>query len=277
MIHSLRGEFKLKDILAVVGFPKATYMYWQKRFNRENPNKELEEKILEIRSINKDWGYRRVYGALRKQGILINKKKVQRIMQKLNLQVTSFTRKSRKYSSYKGKIGKVAPNRIHRRFDTNILHQKIATDTTEFKYYEVDDKGRMIIKKLYLDPFMDMCNREILSYGISQHPSAANIMGALNQAIEITADCPYRRTFHSDQGWAYQMNAYVHTLKENRIFQNMSRKGNCHDNSAMENFFGIMKQEMYYGVVYYSYDELKEAIEQYIKYYNEQRIKEKLG
>ncbi|WP_317086205.1 IS3 family transposase [Clostridium neonatale] len=276
-MHSLRGEFKLKDILAVVGFPKATYMYWQKRFNRENPNKELEEKILEIRSINKDWGYRRVYGALRKQGILINKKKVQRIMQKLNLQVTSFTRKSRKYSSYKGKIGKVAPNRIHRRFDTNILHQKIATDTTEFKYYEVDDKGRMIIKKLYLDPFMDMCNREILSYGISQHPSAANIMGALNQAIEITADCPYRRTFHSDQGWAYQMNAYVHTLKENRIFQNMSRKGNCHDNSAMENFFGIMKQEMYYGVVYYSYDELKEAIEQYIKYYNEQRIKEKLG
>ncbi|WP_394372280.1 IS3 family transposase [Clostridium neonatale] len=264
-------------MLAVVGFPKATYMYWQKRFNRENPNKELEEKILEIRSINKDWGYRRVYGALRKQGILINKKKVQRIMQKLNLQVTSFTRKSRKYSSYKGKVGKVAPNRIHRRFDTQIPHQKITTDTTEFKYYEVDDKGRMIIKKLYLDPFMDMCNREILSYGISQHPSAANIMGALNQAIEITADCPYRRTFHSDQGWAYQMKAYVHTLKENRIFQSMSRKGNCHDNSVMENFFGIMKQEMYYGVVYYSYDELKEAIEQYIKYYNEQRIKEKLG
>ena len=122
-------------------------MYWQKRFNRENPNKELEEKILEIRSINKDWGYRRVYGALRKQGILINKKKVQRIMQKLNLQVTSFTRKSRKYSSYKGKVGKVAPNRIHRRFDTHIPHQKITTDTTEFKYYEVDDKGRMIIKK----------------------------------------------------------------------------------------------------------------------------------
>ncbi|CAI3573036.1 transposase [Clostridium neonatale] len=73
------------------------------------------------------------------------------------------------------------------------------------------------------------------------------------------------------------MKAYVHTLKENRIFQSMSRKGNCHDNSVMENFFGIMKQEIYYGVVYYSYDELKEAIEQYIKYYNEQRIKEKLG
>ncbi|CAI3539667.1 transposase [Clostridium neonatale] len=122
-------------------------MYWQKRCNRENPNKELEEKILEIRSTNKDWGYRRIYGELRKRGILINKKKVQRIMQKLNLQVTFFTRKSRKYSSYKGKVGKVAPNRIHRRFDAKIPHQKITTDTTEFKYYEVDDKGRMIIKK----------------------------------------------------------------------------------------------------------------------------------
>lgn len=252
-------------------------MYWQKRFNRANPDKELEDKICEIRETNKDFGYRRTYAELRKRGLLVNKKKVQRIMQKYNLQVTSFTRKSRKYSSYKGKVGKVAPNRINRRFDTKITHQKITTDTTEFKYYEVDDKGRMIIKKLYLDPFMDMCNREILSYSISQQPLAANIMGALKQAIEITADCPYRRTFHSDQGWAYQMKAYVQTLKENKIFQSMSRKGNCLDNSVIENFFGIMKQEMYYGNVYYSFDELKEAIEKYIKYYNEQRIKEKLG
>ena len=71
-----------------------------------------------------------------------------RIVQKLNLQVTSFTRKSRKYSSYKGKVGKISPNRMNRRFNTNIPHQKITTDTSEFKYYEVDQKGRMLIKKL---------------------------------------------------------------------------------------------------------------------------------
>lgn len=252
-------------------------MYWQKRFDRDNPNKELEDKILKIREANKDFGYRRVLGELKKQGFLVNKKKIQRIMQKYNLQVTSYTRKSRKYSTYKGRVGKVAPNRIHRRFETRIPHQKITTDTTEFKYYEVDSKGRMIIKKLYFDPFMDMFNREILSYGISKQPSSVSILGALSQAIKITADCPYRRTFHSDQGWAYQMNAYVSMLKENRIFQSMSRKGNCHDNSVMENFFGIMKQEMYYGKVYYSFDELNQAIEKYIKYYNEKRIKEKLG
>lgn len=135
----------------------------------------------------------------------------------------------------------------------------------------------MAIKKLYLDPFMDLYNREIISYGISQNPSAVNIMNALNKAIEITADCKYRRTFHSDQGWAYQMKAYAHALEANRIYQSMSRKGNCHDNSVMENFFGIMKQEMYYGVVYYSYDELKSAIEEYIRYYNERRIKQSLN
>ena len=252
-------------------------MYWQKRFTRQNPNKELEDKIMEIHIVHKDFGYRRMLGELRKQGYLVNKKRVQRIMQKLSLQVTSFTRKSRKYSSYKGKVGNVAPNRLRRRFDTQIPHQKITTDTTEFKYYDVDSKGRIIIKKLYLDPFMDLCNREIISYGVSPTPSAKSIMDALNIAIEITSDCPYRRTFHSDQGWGYQMKAYVHTLQEHRIFQSMSRKGNCHDNSVMENFFGIMKQEMYYGEVYYSYDVLKQAIDKYIEYYNKQRIKEKLG
>lgn len=114
--------------------PKATYMYWQKRFDRENPDKELEERILEIRKSHKDYGYRRILGELRNQNIVVNKKKVQRIMKKLGLQVTSFTRKSRKYSSYKGKVGTIAPNRIRRRFNTHIPRQKIATDTTEFKY-----------------------------------------------------------------------------------------------------------------------------------------------
>ena len=252
-------------------------MYWQKRFKRINPDQEIENTIMEIRQKHKDFGYRRIHAKLRKQGILINKKKVQRLVQKLKIQVTSYVRKSRKYSSYKGKIGTIAPNRISRRFDTNIIHQKITTDTTEFKYYEVDDKDRLVIKKLYLDPFMDLSNREIISYGISKRPSAQSIMEALNKALVVTADCKYRRTFHSDQGWGYQMKSYVNTLKSHKVFQSMSRKGNCHHNSVMENYFGLMKQEMYYGVVYYSYETLKQAIENYIKYYNEERIKEKLG
>lgn len=221
IIHSLRGPFELNDILVVVGFPKSTYMYWQKRFDRLNPNQELEEKIIAIRNEHKDYGYRRIHAVLRKQGFNVNKKRVQRIIQKLGLQVTSFTRKSRKYSSYKGNVGKVAPNRIRRRFNTPIPHQKITTDTTEFKYFEIDGKGRMVIKKLYLDPFLDMFNGEVLSYSISKSPSSNSILTAQKKAIEITSDCPYRRTFHSDRGWAYQMKAYSRRLKENKIYQSM--------------------------------------------------------
>ena len=116
-------------------------MYWQKRFDRPSKDSVLEGKILAIRAKNKDFGYRRIYGELHTQGVAVNKKRVQCIVQKLNLQVTSFTRKSRKYSSYKGTVGTVAPNRLHRRFETSIPHQKITTDTTEFKYYEKDNKG----------------------------------------------------------------------------------------------------------------------------------------
>ena len=119
-------------------------------------------------------------------------------MQKLNFQVTSYTHKSRKYSSYKGKVGKIAPNKIRRRFHTNIPHQKITTDTMEFEYYEIDSKGYMTMHKLHLNSFMNMCNGEILSHGINQKPSDPNKMNALKVAIEIISDCLYRRTFYSD-------------------------------------------------------------------------------
>ncbi|ARE64786.1 hypothetical protein D3Z35_16150 [Enterococcus faecalis] len=70
------------------------------------------------------------------------------------------------------------------------------------------------------------------------------------------------------------MNAYIQTLKDNNIFQSMSRKGTCLYNSPMENFFNILKQEVYYGKIYQSQNELREAIENYIYYYNHHRIKE---
>ncbi|EMW5375519.1 TPA: IS3 family transposase, partial [Enterococcus faecalis] len=223
------------------------------------------------------YGYRRMTQELKRRGFQVNKKKVQRLIQKLKLQVKAFTKKSRKYNSYKGTVGKIAKNLIRRRFKTSVPHQKITTDTTEFKYFEADNAGIFRQKKLYLDPFMDMYNSEILSYSLSTQPNGKTVMEGLKEAISQTNDCPYRRTFHSDQGWAYQMNVYIQTLKDNNIFQSMSRKGTCLDNSPMENFFSILKQEVYYGKIYQSQNELREAIENYIYYYNHHRIKEKLN
>lgn len=228
--------------------------------------------MLEIRREHKNAGYRPMVQLLKVKGFHVNHKKVQRLMKKLGLRVTSFWRKSRKYNSYKGKVGKVAKNKLHRRFYTSVPHQKVTTDTTEFKYYE-----NGVQKKAYLNPFMDLFNNEILSFEVSQQPTYQAISSALTKVLNLTSDCPYRRTFHSDQGWAYQMPNYVHMLKKHNIFQSMSRKGNCHDNSMMENFFGLLKQEIYYGRVFNSYQELNKAISDWIIYYNTKRIKKKLS
>ncbi|MCL9885451.1 helix-turn-helix domain-containing protein [Enterococcus faecium] len=237
-------RFKLVELLETLKFPKAIFMYWQKRLDRKNPDQEIEAEMLKVREKHKDYGCLRMTNELRNRGFSINKKKVQRLIKKLGIKVTTYTRKSRRYNSYRGQVGAVAKNRIHRRFYTSICHQKITTDTTEFKYHEVDAKGIIRQKKLYL---------------------------------ETTNDCPYRRTFHSDQGWAYQMKAYRNKLKEYKIFQSMSRKGNCLDNSLMENFFGLLKQEIFHGKVYNCFEELKSAIDSYIYYYNNERIKQKLN
>ena len=252
-------------------------MYWQQRLDRPNKDEQVEKKILEIRKDNPNYGYRRITAMLKKTELLINKKKVQRLVQKLKLQVTSFSRKTRKYSSYKGTIGKVADNEINRNFKLGEPYTYITTDTTEFKYLEKDTKGNYQVKKLYLNPYLDMYNSEIISYEISKHPTLEPILKALDKAIEITSINKEERIFHSDQGWAYQIKQYTSRLEAEGITQSMSRKGNCLDNSPMENFFGILKQEIYYGKKFYSYEELKETIEEYIEYYNKDRIKEKLG
>lgn len=253
-------------------------MYWQKGLSEPDPNEEIEKEILSIsQEHNGNYGYRRIRLELRRRGHIVNHKKVRRIMKKLNLTCTSFGRKSRKYNSYKGRVGTTASNLLNRRFNTTMPYQKITTDTTEFKYYVRNDKNQIVIKKAFLDPFLDMYSGEILSFGFSQRPSASSIHQALEEVIHIVKNCKYRTTIHSDQGWAYQMKTYQNMLKENKIFQSMSRKGNCLDNAPIENFFGLLKQEMYYGKIYTSFEELEQEITKYIHYYNHARIKEKLA
>ncbi len=109
-------------------------MYWQKKWSREDKDQALKDEILAIRQDHKDYGYRRIHLELKNRGWVANKQKVQRLVQVMGLQVRSYGRKYKKYNSYKGVVGKIKKNRIHRRFNTCIPYQKITTDTTEFKY-----------------------------------------------------------------------------------------------------------------------------------------------
>ncbi len=254
-------------------------MYHQKRLLEEPKDVEICNLIKEIFELHKErYGYRRITMELKDMGYKINHKRVLKLMRKLDLKCTKFGNKSRKYNSYKKGIGNQVENKINQRFNTPIPRQKITTDTSEFKFYSFNVDKDLKVGKLYLDPFMDMFNGEIISYSINKVPSAISILDAQSKAIEIcTNECEYRSTFHSDGGWAYKMNNYKKALRKNKIFQSMSRKATSTDNSPMENFFGLLKQEMYHGETYKSYDQLKEAIEEYIEYYNNIRRKGKLN
>src|SRR5699024_12698502 len=122
------------------------------------------------------YGYRRIDTELRNRGHIVNPKKILRLMRKLNIKCIKFTRKSRKFSTYKGKIGKITKNLINRRFYKNLPLQKITTDTIEIKYYTADSAGNIIIKKDYLDLFLDMFNGEILSFRLSKKQHAKVII-----------------------------------------------------------------------------------------------------
>lgn len=200
---------------------------------------------------------------LHNRGYQINHKTVQRLMRELNLKCMV---RIKKYRSYKGEIGKIAPNILKRDFHASAPNQKWTTDITEFSLFGA---------KLYLSPILDMYNGEIISYNISERPVLGQVRDMLDKAFEKIPDNT-NLIFHSDQGWQYQHKQYQKRLKDKGIQQSMSRKGNCLDNSVMENFFGLLKSELLYLKDFESVEEFKVELEDYINYYNNKRIKEKL-
>ena len=246
---------------------RSTYYYWLKILKKEDKYKEIKEKIKSIFVENKGlYGYRRITDELHNRGIKINHKTVQRLMKILGLK--SIVRPKRRYSSYKGEIGKIADNLLKRNFKAEKPNQKWATDVTEFKVCD---------EKLYFSPIIDLFNGEIVSYNLSKRPTFAQVMDMLKKAFAKIPDNT-NLILHSDQGWQYQMKTYQRALKEKGIRQSMSRKGNCLDNACAENFFGILKSELYYikEKEYKNIDELEKDIIEYIEYYNNRRIKSKL-
>ena len=225
---------------------------------------ELKDVIKQIFSENKGrYGYRRITMELHNRGYRVNHKTVQKLMRQCGLKCEI---RRRKYRSYKGEVGKVAPNIIARDFKADRPNQKWTTDVTEFAVNN---------QKVYLSPILDMYNGEIISYNISLHPTFHQTMDMLDKAFAKIPDNT-GLILHSDQGWQYQMGRYQLRLKEKGIIQSMSRKGNCLDNSVMENFFGLLKTEMYYKHSFHSVEHLINEIEIYIDYYNNKRIKSKL-
>jgi transposase InsO family protein len=244
---------------------RSSFYYHQKQSKLPNKYEEIKKLIKVIYEQHKGYyGYRRITDELQNKGIVINHKTVLRLMKLLGLK--SIIR-VKKYKSYKGEQGKIAPNILERNFKATAPNQKWATDITEFNV-----SG----KKLYLSPIIDLFNQEIISYELTERPVFNQVVMMLKKAFKKIPDNT-NLLLHSDQGWQYQMSQYQNLLKEKGIVQSMSRKGNCLDNAIIENFFGILKSEMFYTQKFKSVEQLKQEIIKYIIYYNNQRIKSNLN
>lgn len=211
-----------------------------------------------------NYGYRRIYLTLRKLGYTVNHKTVLKLMQEMGLKAKV---KVKKYRSYKGDVGKVAKNTLDRIFEAEKPAQVWLTDVTEFKVNGT---------KLYLSAFLDVFNREIVGHAISRNPNFQLIQNSFEKAVK-NSSTPLKTLVHSDQGWLYQIGQFQRLLAPYKMEQSMSRKGNCHDNALMEGFFGILKNECIYKETFESEQAAIQRINQYIKYYNFERIKAKLN
>lgn len=256
----LRRQHNLGILLECLQMARSSFYYYAKQDSTDKYT-EIKAMIESIYHKHKGrLGYRRITLVLRQSGLVINHKTVLRLMGSLNLK--SLIRR-KKYKSYKGEQGRIAPNVLKRSFKAKQPNQKWTTDVTEFNV-----KG----EKLYLSPVLDLYNQEIVSYELSERPDFKSVMNMLGRALK-RKNKSQALLLHSDQGWQYQMKQYQGVLKQNGIKQSMSRKGNCLDNAIMENFFGTLKSELFYLKKYESICQLKKEIIEYIKYYNHERIK----
>ena len=265
VINELRQVFELKALLKYAKIARSTFYYQLNAIKAPDKYEQVKEEITSIYHENKGrYGYRRTTAELRKRGFLINHKTVLKLMQQLGIQC--FVR-PKKYKSYKGEIGIVCDNLLNREFHADKPNEKWVTDITEFRVRD---------EKLYLSPIVDLFNGEVVSYNLSRHPVFSQVVDMLKKAFRKIPNNT-NLILHSDQGWQYQMKQYQKMLTKKGIRQSMSRKGNCLDNSLAENFFGLLKTELFYAKEYTNIEELGKDIIEYIKYYNKNRIKLKLN
>lgn len=260
----LRHKFDLDLLLNQTNMARSSYYYHEKRIQLTDKYQSVKELIKQIYHHHKGrFGYRRITLKINQKGILINHKTVLKLMKILGLKSVI---RIKKYKSYKGELGKIAPNVLNRNFKAISPNQKWATDITEFN---------VLGKKLYLSPIIDLFNGEIISYELSERANFDQIIAILKKSFKRITN-QTNLILHSDQGWQYQMKQYQTILKDKGIIQSMSRKGNCLDNAIIENFFGILKSELFYLKQYKSITQLKHEIKEYIIYYNNDRIKQNL-
>lgn len=248
----------IKLLCNVAKVSKSGYYRWLK--NTDKTPKDYDDFLLvkEIFQAGKSkYGWRQIRMNLeRKKKIIMNHKKIIRIMKKYNL-----VAKIRRRNPYKAIMKKTAEhrtfeNQLDRNFNQIIPHKFFCTDITYLFFNN---------RVAYLSVVKDIATGEVVAWHISQHITMELVLGTISQMKKYKD-----ALIHSDQGFHYTNPEYINEVKISGMTQSMSRKGNCIDNAPIESFFGHLKDDIDYKSCK-MFEELYQLIENYIKYYNHER------
>lgn len=268
VVDALSLEFPVFMLLEHLGLSSSSYYYQRSVLNGPQPYAELRLRLHEhARRGLYTYGYRRMWWALRHEGIRVSEKVVRRLMVEEAIEVRT-SRRKRRYSSYEGEISPAPRNIVKRDFHADQPGELWLTDITEFSA----NNG-----KLYLSAIIDCYDGMVVGWRTGRHPTTALADDSLKDALELFPTTQRRRVIHSDRGTHYRSNSWIALAREAKLVRSMSKKGCSPDNSACEGFFGRLKNEMFYHRPWDNVAEIEKAVNDYIKFYNNDRIKTSLG
>jgi transposase InsO family protein/transposase-like protein len=269
LVDALRSTHALADLLAEIKLPRSSYFYHRGRL-------QLGDKYAAVRGVMADifqrnyrcYGSRRMHATLARQSVTISEKVVRRLMKEESL--VPILRKRRRYGSYMGEISPAPDNLLNRDFTASAPNKKWLTDITEFQ---------IPAGKIYLSPMIDCFDGLVVSWSIGTRPDAELVNTMLDAAIDTVIAGDDRPVVHSDRGGHYRWPGWLTRIADARLVRSMSRKACSPDNAACEGFFGRLKNELFHARDWLNVtiEEFTAALDAYIRWYNEARIKISLG
>jgi putative transposase len=269
LVDALRSTYTLTDLLREAGLRRSSYFYHRARLGIVDKHAQTRHAMADIFERNyRCYGYRRLHAALTRQSVRISEKVVRRLMKQESL--IPVARRRRRYGSYMGEISPAPDNLVNRDFSAAAPNEKWLTDITEFQ---------IPAGKVYLSPMIDCFDGMVVSWSIGTRPDAELVNTMLDAAIDTVSASSKRPIVHSDRGGHYRWPGWLSRTSQARLVRSMSRKACSPDNAACEGFFGRLKNELFYSRNWLSttIEEFVAALDAYIRWYNEHRIKISLG
>lgn len=262
-----RKRYSITEMCQFFGVSRSGYYDYVKRLDQPAHDAALAEIIRKQQeACDKTYGYRRMWKWLKRvRKIHRNPKTILRIMKKYDL--LSEIRRQRKWRQMSTQLHKY-DNLLNREFHADQPNHKWVTDIS----YIRTKQG-----VLYLSIIRDLFDNSIVAYKTGTTQTVNLVLDTIRLAMQKEKKVAEELQLHSDQGSQYTSQAYFDLTKGYGITPSMSRRGNCYDNAMAENFFSILKTECIYRHHPATFDEARMLIDNYIYFYNNQRIQLKTG